>query len=84
MLPYTQQDSYDRNRVLRTFKAIILENEHLKATFIPELGGRLWSLWDKDSARELLFIRPRIENNTDHDVWTYWWSNIAVSYTDGA
>ena len=162
MLPYTQQDSYDRNRVLRTFKAIILENEHLKATFIPELGGRLWSLWDKDSARELLycnpvfqpgnlalrnawfsggvefnvsikghhpmtcsdmfaqhitmadgtpgvrmyeyerirgtaygfdawlpdgskllFIRPRIENNTDHDVWTYWWSNIAVSYTDG-
>lgn len=162
MLPYTQQDSYDRNRVLRTFKAIILENEHLKATFIPELGGRLWSLWDKDSARELLycnpvfqpgnlalrnawfsggvefnvsikghhpmtcsdmfaqhitmadgtpgvrmyeyerirgtaygfdawlpdgskllFVRPRIENNTDHDVWTYWWSNIAVSYTDG-
>ena len=162
MLPYTQQDNYDRNRVPRSFKAIILENEHLKATFIPELGGRLWSLWDKDSGRELLycnpvfqpgnlalrnawfsggvefnvsikghhpmtcadmfaqyitmadgtpgvrmyeyerirgtaygfdawlpddskllFIRPRIENTTDHTVWTYWWSNIAVSYTDG-
>ena len=162
MLPYTQQDNYDRNRVLRTFKAVILENEHLKATFIPELGGRMWSLWDKDSDRELLycnpvfqpgnlalrnawfsggvefnvsikghhpmtcsdmfaqhitmadgtpgvrmyeyerirgtaygfdawlpddskllFIRPRIENTTDHNVWTYWWSNIAVPYTDG-
>lgn len=58
MLLYTQQDSYDRNRVLRTFKAIILENEHLKATFIPELGGRLWSLWDKDSARKLLYCNP--------------------------
>lgn len=162
MLPYTQQDNYDRNRVLRSFKAVILENNHLKATFIPELGGRLWSLWDKDSGRELLycnpvfqpgnlalrnawfsggvefnvsikghhpmtcsdmfaqyitmsdgtpgvrmfeyerirgtaygfdawlpddskllFIRPRIENTTEQTVWTYWWSNIAVSYTDG-
>lgn len=47
LLPYTQQDCYDRNRVMRSFKAVILENAHLKATFIPELGGRLWSLWDK-------------------------------------
>ncbi|MBQ7099455.1 MAG: DUF5107 domain-containing protein [Oscillospiraceae bacterium] len=162
LLPYTQQDNYDRNRTMRSFKAVILENGHLKATFIPELGGRLWSLWDKDSDRELLycnpvfqpgnlalrnawfsggvefnvsikghhpmtcsdmfarhitmadgtpgvrmyeyerirgtaygfdawlpedsrllFIRPRIENTADHPVWTYWWSNIAVAYTDG-
>lgn len=162
MLPYTQQDNYDRSRVNRLFKAVILENEHLKAVFLPELGGRLWSLWDKDGDRELLysnpvfqpgnlalrnawfsggvefnvsirghhpmtcsdmfaqhitmgdgtpgvrmyeyerirgtaygfdawlpegskmlFVRPRIENTTDHDVWTYWWSNIAVPYSDG-
>ncbi len=162
MLPYTQQDCYDRSRISRLFKAVFLENEHLKAVFLPELGGRLWSLWDKDADRELLYanpvfqpgnlalrnawfsggvefnvsikghhpmtcsdmfaqhitlsdgtpgvrmyeyerirgtaygfdawlpegskmlyVRPRIENTTDHEVWTYWWSNIAVSYTDG-
>ena len=162
MLPYTQQDNYDRNRKERLFKAVILENEHLKAVFLPELGGRLWSLIDKDADRELLYrnpvfqpgnlalrnawfsggvefnvsikghhpmtcsdmfarhiymadgtpgvrfyeyerirgtaygfdawipdgskvlyVRPRIENTTDHEVWTYWWSNIAVPYTDG-
>ena len=162
MLPYTQQDCYDRNRVQRLFKAVVLENTHLKAVFLPELGGRLWSLEDKDTGRELLYrnpvfqpgnlalrnawfsggvefnvsikghhpmtcsdmfaqhitmadgtpgvrmyeyerirgtaygfdawlpedskmlyIRPRIENTTDHPVWTYWWSNIAVPYSDG-
>ncbi|MBQ4576358.1 MAG: DUF5107 domain-containing protein, partial [Firmicutes bacterium] len=162
MLPYTQQDFYDRDRKQRLFKGIFLENDHLKAVFLPELGGRLWSLWDKDHDRELLycnpvfqpgnlalrnawfsggvefnvsikghhpmtcsdmfaqhitmadgtpgvrmyeyerirgtaygfdawlpegskmlFVRPRIENTTDHEVWTYWWSNIAVPYSDG-
>ena len=162
MLPYTQQDLYDRDRKMRLFKAVILENAHLKAVFLPELGGRLWSLVDKDSQRELLYrnpvfqpgnlalrnawfsggvefnvsikghhpmtcsdmfaqhitmgdgtpgvrfyeyerirgtaygfdawlpedskvlyVRPRIENTTDHEVWTYWWSNIAVPYSDG-
>ena len=38
--------------------------------------------WLPEGSR-FLFIRPRIENNTDHAVWTYWWSNIAVPYTDG-
>ena len=162
MLPYTQQDYYDRKRIQRLFKAVILENSHLKAVFLPELGGRLWSLWDRDANRELLYanpvfqpgnlalrnawfsggvefnvsikghhpmtcsdmfaqhitlsdgtpgvrmyeyerirgtaygfdawlpesskmlyVRPRIENTTYHEVWTYWWSNIAVPYTDG-
>lgn len=50
MLPYTQQDFYDRQRKMRMFKGIYLENDHLKAVFLPELGGRLWSLWDKDAA----------------------------------
>lgn len=161
MLPYSQLDGYDRNRKERLFQAVILENELLKAVFLPELGGRLWSLIDKATGRELLYrnpvfqpgnlalrnawfsggvefnvsikghhpltcdpmfvqriemadgtpgarfyeyerirgtaygfdawlpegsamlyIRPRIENTTDHPVWTYWWSNIAVPYSE--
>ena len=31
----------------RKFRVIILENEYLKLTFLPELGGRLWELLDK-------------------------------------
>ena len=43
-LPYTLQDDYDGPEEELTFKAAILENEYLKAVFLPELGGRLWSL----------------------------------------
>lgn len=39
-------------------KAAVIENDHLKAVFLPELGGRLWSLYDKDLQRELLYVNP--------------------------
>lgn len=58
MLPYCQQDGYNRERKNRIFNSVVLENEHLKAVFLPELGGRLWSLIDKKTGRELLYCNP--------------------------
>ena len=58
ILPYTIQDGYGRSRRTRAFKAAVLENENLKAVFLPELGGRLWSLFDKKAGRELLHVNP--------------------------
>lgn len=55
LLPYTLQDNYNRDRQIREFDAAVLENEKLKATFILDLGGRLWSLYDKVNNRELLY-----------------------------
>lgn len=40
ILPYQLQDGYDRSRQMRDFKAAVIENDHLKAVFLPELGGR--------------------------------------------
>lgn len=58
MLPYLIQDGYDRNKQPREFNAAILENDRIKAVFLPELGGRLWSVTDKDKNRELLYKNP--------------------------
>jgi len=58
VLPYTLQDSYTRQRRPKSFKAIILENDILRATFMPEYGGRLWSLFHKPTQRELLSVNP--------------------------
>lgn len=58
MLPYRQQDGYDRDRKDREFKSVVIENENLKAVFLPELGGRLWSLYDKTAGKELLYCNP--------------------------
>lgn len=58
MLPYLIQDGYDRNKVSRKFKAAVLENSKIKAVFLPELGGRLWSIFDKEKGKELLYVNP--------------------------
>ncbi len=44
----------------RVFQSIVLENAYLRATFIPALGGRLLSLFDKRSAAEKLHTGPLI------------------------
>ena len=58
ILPYAMQDGYNRERQSRDFRAAVLENDVLRATFLLELGGRLWSLYHKPSGRELLFVNP--------------------------
>lgn len=55
LLPYTSQSRYTRNAVPTDTPVAVLENDDLRATFLLDLGGRLWSLFDKRLGRELLF-----------------------------
>jgi len=57
-LPYRMQDNYNRDRRPRGIKTAVLENDVLRATFLLELGGRLWSLYHKVANRELLYVNP--------------------------
>lgn len=57
-LPYTVQDGYSRARSDKTLTTIVLENDRLEATFLPEYGGRLWSLVDKAAGRDLVYENP--------------------------
>ncbi len=57
-LPFRLQDDYDRSRQELRFLTVVLENEILRATFLPELGGRLWSLFHKPTGREMLEVNP--------------------------
>ena len=60
-LPYRMQIGYNRERRPRDFKVAVLENDFLHATFLLELGGRLLSLLDKGSGRELLDVNPVLQ-----------------------
>jgi len=60
-LPYRMQDRYTRERKPLVLKTIVLENEHLKAVFLPEYGGRLYSLTEKKTQRELLYTNPVLQ-----------------------
>lgn len=50
--PYNMQDHLSRKLKDVTYKAIFLENEYLKITCLPELGGRLHSIFDKTTNQE--------------------------------
>lgn len=56
--PYRAQDEYTHALTHTGLPAVVLENEYLRATFTPTVGGKLWSLYDKKAERELLFANP--------------------------
>ncbi|WP_158895510.1 DUF5107 domain-containing protein [Amycolatopsis anabasis] len=58
LLPCRIQDGYGREREPRALPALVLENSRLRATVLPGLGGRLYSLVDKENDRELLYRNP--------------------------
>ena len=58
--PYTQQNIYTRTLEEKDVETVELENDYLKATFIPSLGGKLWSLYDKVNQKELLYVNDVI------------------------
>ncbi len=60
-LPYRLEDRYDRNRQEVELDAIVMENSHLKATFLPTLGARLISLIDKEGDQELLYCNRGLQ-----------------------
>lgn len=61
MYPYSMQDAYTREVSARELTGVALENRHVKALFLPQLGGRLWQLRDKASGKELLHTQDRIQ-----------------------
>lgn len=69
--PYTSQSFYSRERQNTTLMGVVLENEYLKATVLPELGGRLWSLYDKSRNCDLLLSGNEITfaNLALRDAW---------------
>jgi hypothetical protein len=44
---YTRLDSFGDKPELVRYKAVVVENEHLRMIVIPSLGARLYDLYDK-------------------------------------
>ena len=61
IFPYRMQDLYNREEKDVEYTAVVLENKYLKAVFLPEFGGRMWSLFDKEKGRELLYENPVVK-----------------------
>ncbi|MFF7701570.1 DUF5107 domain-containing protein [Streptomyces lydicus] len=61
ILPTRMRDGYGRDRRSTDLDALVLENDRLRATVLPGLGGRVHSLHHKPTGRELLYRNPVLQ-----------------------
>ncbi|MGW1927017.1 DUF5107 domain-containing protein, partial [Streptomyces massasporeus] len=58
LLPAPVRDGYGRERGPADLDTIVIENDRLRVTVLPGLGGRVHSLHHKPTGRELLYRNP--------------------------
>ncbi|HZA03380.1 MAG TPA: DUF5107 domain-containing protein, partial [Propionibacteriaceae bacterium] len=70
-LPYALQNDYRRDLRPRDIPALEITNGRLVASVLPGLGGRLWSLHDRTTGRDLVFTNGRLQfaNFALTDAW---------------
>ncbi len=55
LFPYPAQDALSDRREPRRYTALVLENEYLRVTVLPELGGRVFSAVDKTNGYDFVY-----------------------------
>jgi len=56
--PYPFLDSLGTQKINKSWKAVYLENEYLKVTVLPELGGHVYQIFDKTLNRDIIYTNP--------------------------
>jgi tetratricopeptide (TPR) repeat protein len=53
--PYFRFDGYTDTPVDREWKVVVLENDYLAVTILPEIGGKIWSAVEKSTGRSFIY-----------------------------
>jgi tetratricopeptide (TPR) repeat protein len=59
--PYTLRDNLTSRRANHDWRAIYVENEYLKCSVLPDLGGHLYTCLDKISGQSMFYANPSIK-----------------------
>ena len=59
--PYTLRTNVTDQRAVHNWRAIFLENEYLKCTVLPDLGGHLYTCVDKINGKPMFYANPSIK-----------------------
>jgi len=59
--PYTMRTSLTGTKSDHAWRAVILENEYLKCTILPDLGGHIYTCLDKVSGQPMFYENPSIK-----------------------
>src|SRR5450631_529604 len=59
--PYVLRENLTSRRVNHTWRAIYLENEYLKCSVLPDIGGHLYTCVDKISGQSMFYANTAIK-----------------------
>jgi len=59
--PYTLRANLTNQRPDHAWRALLLENEYLKCSVLPDLGGRLYTCTNKISGQPMFYANPSIK-----------------------
>src|SRR5262249_35740995 len=59
--PYTLRKEITDRRVVHKLRAVYLENEYLKCSVLPDIGGHLYTCLDKVNGQPMFYANPSIK-----------------------
>ena len=70
--PYFSFDGSAHRASVRRWKAVILENDRIKVTVLPEIGGKIWGASDKVTGRDFIYYNHvvKFRNIASRGPWT--------------
>ncbi len=59
--PYTLRENLTDRRSPRVWRTLNIENEYLRVSVLPDLGGRLWRCVDKANGASMFYANPSLK-----------------------
>ena len=53
--PYTRFDGFTDKPIKKEWKTVVMENDYIRLTIFPEIGGKVWGAVDKTSGKEFIY-----------------------------
>lgn len=79
--PYTLQDNFTTARRDVSHRVLMLENQFLRIAFMPDIGGRIYSAFDKTTGDELFYRNKVVKPG--HIALRGAWVNGGVEWNNG-
>ena len=78
----TRQVTYEDKRPAQnvSFRQVVMENDYLQVTFLPELGGRIEKVLDKTTGESVFLERPVIWPETKYTAYGSQLGGIEVNF----
>ena len=53
--PYHKYETFDFDSTQKIWKVVVLENDWIRVRIMPEIGGKIWSVYDKTTGKEMFY-----------------------------